>query len=103
MEPLESVVVSIPSDGGRQVFKAGTGVEQVRLRTFWGTLPAAGILRFEDTDETPLSGDMSFVISGGMVNVTDQNIENCLITEAGKGLVLFASRGFGGFAKISRK
>jgi hypothetical protein len=103
MEPLESVVVSIPAGGGRQTFKEGAGVEQVRLRRFWGTTDAAGIIRFEDTDETALTGDINLVASGGFIDLGDQNIENSLITAAGKGLVLYSSVGFGGFAKISRK
>ena len=102
MESLESVVIDIPEGGGEQLLKAASAGTQVRLRRFWGTTSAQGTIQFKETGHTAVSGPIRLAARGGFIDLGDQNIDNCLTTAAGQGLVLHSDVAFGGFAKISQ-
>jgi len=103
MENMEQVRVFIAPGGGKQVLKAGTAGEEVRIRKFIATLRAEGYIQFTQTDGTVIAGPFDLSARGGFVDSDGNYLDLALVAALGQGINLESDVGVGGYAKVSSK
>ncbi len=103
MENMEQVRVFIAPGGGRQILKAGTPGEEVRIRKFIATLTAEGYIMFKQTDNTILAGPFDLSARGGFVDADAGYLDLALVAAKGQGIEVHSDVGIGGYAKVSSK